>query len=100
MRVIAKRTLVQFYENHSDAQTPLIAWHDFVLKANWQTPQDIKNDFASASFVGNTRVVFNIGGNNYRLVADINYQIGAVWIKFIGTHAQYDKIDVESVNDY
>lgn len=100
VRVIAKRTLVQFYENHSDAETPLIAWHDFVLKANWQTPQDIKNDFASASFAGNTRVVFNIGGNNYRLVADINYQIGAVWIKFIGTHAQYDKIDVESVNDY
>lgn len=99
MRVIAKRTLVSFYESHSDAKNPLIAWHDFALKANWQTPQDIKNDFATASFVGN-RVVFNIGGNNYRLVVEIAYQIGVVWIKFIGTHADYDKINVESINEY
>lgn len=100
MRIIAKRTLVQFCEAHADAAKPLIAWHDFVLKANWLTPQDIKNDFATASFVGNNRVVFNIGGNNYRLVVEIAYQIGVVWIKFIGTHADYDKIDVESINDY
>lgn len=100
MRVIAKYTLIQFYEQHSDAKTPLLAWHDFVLKANWQTPQDIKNDFSTASFVGNNRVVFNIGGNNYRLVVEIAYQIGVVWIKFIGTHADYDKINAETVNDY
>lgn len=100
MRVIAKRTLVQFYESQSSAKAPLLAWHDFVVKANWQTPQDIKNDFASASFIGNNRVVFNIGGNNYRVVAEIAYQIGVVWIKFIGTHAQYDKINVENVNEY
>lgn len=100
MRVIAKRTLVQFYENHSDAKNSLTAWYDFVVKADWQTPQDVKNDFATVSFVGNSRVVFNIGGNNYRLVADIAYPIGVIWIKFIGTHAQYDKIDVETVNDY
>lgn len=100
MRVIAKRTLVQFYENHADAKTPLLAWHDFVLKSEWKTPQDIKNDFATASFVGNNLVVFNIGGNNYRLVVEIAYQIGVVWVKFIGTHSDYDKIDVETINDY
>lgn len=100
MRVIAKRTLVQFYENHADAETPLLAWHDFVLKSEWKTPQDIKNDFATASFVGNNRMVFNIGGNNYRLVVEIAYQIGVVWVKFIGTHSDYDKIDVETINDY
>lgn len=100
MRVIAKRTLVQFYENHADAKTLLLAWHDFVLKSEWKTPQDIKNDFATASFVGNNRVVFNIGGNNYRLVVEIAYQIGVVWVKFIGTHSDYDKIDVETINDY
>ena len=100
MRVIAKRTLVQFYEAHADAQNPLLAWHDSVVKANWQTPQDIKDDFAHASFVANNRVVFNIGGNKYRLVVEIAYQIGVLWVKFIGTHAEYDKIDVETVNDY
>lgn len=100
MRIIAKRTLVQFYETHSDAKTPLLAWHDFVVKATWQTPQDIKNDFSTASFVGNNRVVFNIGGNNYRLIVEIAYQIGVIWIKFIGTHADYDKINAETINDY
>lgn len=100
MRVVAKRSLVRFYERHADAKNPLIAWHDFALKAHWQTPQDIKNDFASASFLGNNRVVFNIAGNQYRLVVQIAYQLGVVWIKFIGTHADYDKIDVEHINDY
>lgn len=100
MRIIAKRTLVQFYQSHADAKNPLIAWHDMAEQANWQTPQDIKNEFAHASFVGDNRIVFNIGGNKYRLVVAIAYQIGVVWIKFIGKHAEYDNIDVETVNDY
>lgn len=100
VRVIAKRTLVKYYESHADAKSPLIAWHDIVSKADWQTPQDIKDEFAHASFIANNRVVFNIGGNKYRLVVAIAYQIGVVWIKFIGTHAEYDNIDVETINDY
>lgn len=102
MRVIAKRTLKTFWEQsgHDDAQSQLEAWHDIVLKADWKTPQDIKDLFKNASIVGNNRVVFNIAGNKYRLVVEIQYQAGIVWVKFIGTHAEYDKIDVETVNDY
>ncbi|MDO5652171.1 MAG: type II toxin-antitoxin system HigB family toxin [Moraxella sp.] len=100
MRVIAKSTLVRFYTVHSDAKAPLEAWHDVAIKANWQSPQDIKNLFASASIVGNNRVVFNIAGNKYRLVVEIAYQIGVIWVKFIGTHGAYDNINVENVNDY
>ena len=102
MRVIAKRTLRQFWEQPhcADAQAPLEAWHDTVIDANWTTPQDIKDQFRNASIVGNNRVVFNIAGNKYRLVAQIQYQAGIAWVKFIGTHAEYDKIDVETVNVY
>lgn len=102
MRVIAKRTLKTFWEQsgHEDAQSPLEAWHDIVLKADWKTPQDIKDVFKNASIVANNRVVFNIAGNKYHLVVEIQYQAGIVWVKFLGTHADYDKIDVETVNDY
>ncbi len=70
------------------------------VKATWRTPQDIKDQYASASICGNNRVVFNVGGNKYRLVVEIQYQAGIVWVKFVGTHAQYDRIDVETVNEY
>jgi mRNA-degrading endonuclease HigB of HigAB toxin-antitoxin module len=65
-----------------------------------RTPQDIKDRYASASICGNNRVVFNVGGNKYRLVVEVQYQAGIVWVKFVGTHAQYDRIDVETVNEY
>ncbi len=68
--------------------------------AKWRRPQDIKDQFASASICGNNRVVFNVGGNKYRLVVEVQYQAGIVWVKFVGTHVQYDRIDVETVNDY
>lgn len=102
MRVIAKRTLRQFWaqKRYEDAQGPLEAWHDETCAGSWKTPQDIKSLYASASFVGSNRVVFNIGGNKYRLVAEIQYVAGIVWVKFVGTHAQYDKINAETVNDY
>jgi len=74
-----------------------LAWHDEVAKAKWVSPQDIKNRYASASFVGRNRVVFNLKGNEYRLIVAVAYRIGAVYIKFIGTHAEYDKIDAETV---
>ena len=73
---------------------------ELALKAKWHTPQDIRNQFASASICGNNRVVFNVGGNKYRLVVEVQYQAGIVWVKFVGTHAQYDRIDVERVSDY
>lgn len=102
MRVIAKRTLKLFWEDagHADAQAPLEAWHDIVIKADWKSPHDVKQQFGNASICANNRVVFNIAGNKYRLVVEIAYQIGVVWVKFLGTHAEYDKIDVETINEY
>ena len=102
MRVIAKSTLKKFWQipAFKDAQSPIESWYEEVMKAIWLTPQDIKNQYASASICKNNRVVFNIGGNKYRLVVEIQYQAGIVWVKFIGTHAQYDKIKVENVNEY
>jgi mRNA interferase HigB len=102
MRVIAKKTLRQFWaqKKYADSQGPLEAWHDEAVAGSWKTPQDIKNLYASASFVGSNRVVFNIGGNKYRLIVEVQYVAEIVWVKFVGTHAQYDKIDAETVNDY
>ena len=102
MRVIAKRTLCSFWEkaNCEDSQAPLEAWHSIVLKADWKSPQDVKEQFRNASICANNRVVFNIAGNKYRLVVEIQYRAGIVWVKFIGTHAEYDKIDVGNINEY
>jgi len=102
VRVIAKSTLVNFWNQpgREDAQGPLASWHDAVLKAAWQTPQEVKAQFGQASICGNNRVVFNVGGNKYRLVVEVQYRCGIVWVKFVGTHAQYDVIDVETVNEY
>ena len=102
MRVIAKSSLKKFWEQPgcADARGPLHSWYDEALKATWQSPQDVKDHYASASICGNNRVVFNIGGNKYRLVVEVQHRASIVWIKFIGTHAQYDLIDVESVNDH
>lgn len=102
MRVIAKSTLKNFWQSPgcSDARGPLESWHEEAVKGSWRSPQAVKDQYASASICGNNRVVFNIGGNKYRLVVEIQYQAEIAWVKFIGTHAQYDKINVETVNDY
>jgi len=102
MRVIAKNTLRKFWEQpqYADARGPLESWHDEAVQANWLTPQDIKTQYRNASICGNNRVVFNIGGNKYRLVVEMQYRAGIAWIKFIGTHARYNQINVETVNDY
>ncbi len=81
-------------------QGPLHSWYAEAIKATWRSPQDIKDQYASASICSNNGVVFNVGGNKYRLVVEVQYQAGIVWVKFVGTHAQYDRIDVETVNDY
>jgi mRNA interferase HigB len=102
MRIIAKSTLKNFWEQpaYQGAQHPLESWYGEVIKANWLSPQEVKNQYGSASICGNNRVVFNIGGNKYRLVVEIQYRAGIVWVKFIGTHHQYDTINVENVNEY
>lgn len=100
MRVIAKSTLKRFWEQHSDSRGPLESWYDEAMKAAWASPQAVKDQYGLASFCGNNRVVFNIGGNKYRLVVEMQYRAGIAWVKFVGTHAQYDKIDAENVNEY
>ena len=102
MRVIAKSTLVKFWSQpeYADAKGALHSWYDEAIKSNWQTPQDIKAQYRSASICGNNRVVFNIAGNKYRIVVEMQYRAGIAWVKFVGTHAQYDKINVETVNEY
>jgi mRNA interferase HigB len=102
MRVIAKSTLVKFWcqPEYADAKGALQSWYDEATKASWQIPRDIKEQYRSASICGNNRVVFNIAGNKYRLVVEMQYRTGMTWVKFVGTHAQYDKIIVETVNEY
>ena len=98
MRIIAKRTLVQFWESgHGDAEQSLKVWYALAKAAIWSDPKEIKAMFASASFLANNRVVFNIGGNKYRLIVKVEYELKAVYIRFIGSHAEYDKIDASIV---
>lgn len=97
MNVISKKTLILFYEKHPQAKTPLEVWHSDVRKAQWENPDQIKRDYASASFLRDNRVVFNIKGNDYRLIVHIDYKRKIVRVKFIGTHAEYDKINAEEI---
>lgn len=99
MKVIAVGNLRSFWERHPEAEQSLKAWYDEARHANWTTPKDIKRHYASASFVGRNRVIFNIKGNDYRLVVAVAYRFKAVYIKFVGTHAQYDRIDAATVED-
>jgi mRNA interferase HigB len=99
MRIIARKTLKAFWEKagNEDAEQPLRAWFSEAKKAEWKRPQDIKDLYRNASFVGKDRVVFNIGGNKYRLVAAVKYDFKILYIRFIGTHKQYNKIEVAEV---
>jgi len=100
VRIIAKKTLKDFWERdpkYSDAQKPLEAWHDEAKRAVWKNSAEVRAQFGTASIVGKTRVVFNIHNNKYRLVVRINYQIGIIFIRFVGTHKEYDKIDAKEV---
>ncbi len=92
-----RRRLRHFWEMHPKAETPLRSWYSIADKAVWKTPPDIKDAFSSADFVGDNRVIFNIGGNNYRLIVRVSYTYERIMIKFIGTHAEYDKINPEQV---
>lgn len=97
MRIIALRTLREFWGLHGNSQAALPAWYHEARQADWDTPARVKEQYRSASVIGGNRVVFNIHGNRYRLVAKINYPARIVYIRFIGTHAEYDRIDAEEV---
>ena len=97
MRVIAKKILRDFWIKHADCEQQLKAWFLEASKSQWKKTSDIKKEYPSASFLHDNRVVFNIKGNNYRLIVRINYDYQMVWIRFIGTHAEYDKIDANKI---
>jgi mRNA interferase HigB len=97
VHVISRKTLREFWKRHSDAEQPLKAWHAEAERALWSSPTNIKERYASASFLANDRVVFNIGGNKYRLVIAVKYQQKLIFVRFIGTHRDYDGIDAETI---
>ena len=97
MRVISKASLVDFWVSHPASKHALQTWFEDASRASWRSPQDIKLRYCSASFVSSNRVVFNIKGNDYRLVVAVAYRFGAVYIKFLGTHKQYDALDAATV---
>ncbi len=97
MRIISRKQLRNFWERHPDARQPLQAWYADVKQADWQTPADIKGVYRHASIVANNRVIFNIKGNKYRLIVVVQYYYGIVYIRFVGTHQEYDKIDAATI---
>lgn len=100
MRLIAVSTLKQYAGDnsaHSDAWGPLMAWAAEVKKATWKTPADIKEKYRNASFIADNRVIFNIAGNKYRLIVKVNYPAQIVYVRFVGTHREYDDINAEEV---
>ena len=99
VRIISRRTLVEFWSDpaHQAARRPLSKWFSHANKANWGGPQDIKAEYANASFLAGNRVVFNIGGDKYRLIVKFNYAHGIGYIRFVGTHEAYDRIDATNI---
>lgn len=97
MRVIAKKVIVDFYKEHPDAKTALEEWYKKTEKADWDTFPALRKTFNSADNVGNRRVIFNIKGNNYRLVAVVLFKIKRIYIRFLGTHEEYDKLTADKI---
>jgi mRNA interferase HigB len=97
VRVFNRSTILSFANEHADARQPLLAWFAEVSRASWKGPADLRAAYPSASFVGSDRVVFNIKGNRYRVIVAVKYAFFALYIRFIGTHAEYDKIDAATI---
>jgi mRNA interferase HigB len=97
VRVIAKKAFRKFWENHGDCEQQLKAWYHETKKAEWKSPKDIKKEYPSSSILEGNRVVFNVNGNTYRLIVKINYEFQIVWIRFICTHSEYDKINANKI---
>ncbi len=96
-RILSKSTLRQFWENYPDSEQYLKTWYDTAMSSDWKTPIDVKKSYANASILKDGRIVFNIKGNTYRLVAKINFEKQWIFIRFIGTHNEYDKIDANKI---
>lgn len=97
MKVIAKKTLRDFWEDHADCEQQLKSWFQEASNAKWENPNDIKSEYPTASILADNRLVFNIKGNHYRLIVKVNYDYQMVWIRFIGTHVEYDKINANEI---
>ena len=97
MRIISRKALREFWGKHPNSEQPLRAWYANVKRADWKTPSDVKALYRNASIIQNNRVAFNIKGNSYRLIVALNYQYGLVYIRFVGTHPEYDKINVVTI---
>lgn len=97
MHIVSLKALRSFWAVHPDAEQPLRAWHAISRRAQWRTPTDIRADYGNVSFVGNNRVVFNIKGNDYRLIVLVEYRKGKLFIRFVGTHREYDQIDASKI---
>jgi mRNA interferase HigB len=97
MRVIAVKTLRDFWQKHPAAEIPLRSWFALARRAKWRAPAAIKAAYRNASVIANNRVVFNIKGNDYRLIVVVHYNRGMMFVRFVGTHAEYDKIDAATI---
>lgn len=97
MRVLSKSTLRDYWENHTDCEQQLLSWYQTTKKANWSSFDELKHDLGSAQNLGEGRVKIKIKGNSYRLIIRVNYAAKMVFVRFIGTHAEYDKIDAKKV---
>ena len=97
VRIISKKILREFWAKHSDSEQQLKSWYQETNGVEWKSPKQIKKEYPNASFLVDNRVVFNIKGNKYRLIVKINYDYKIVWVRFIGTHAEYDKIDASKI---
>jgi mRNA interferase HigB len=98
MQIVARRTLKEFWTKHDQAETPLRVWFALVKQASWKSPADVRAVFGSnVDFIADNRIIFDIGGNKYRLIVHVSYDFQRVLIKFVGTHRDYDKFDPETV---
>lgn len=96
-RIFAKSTLRKFWEKHPDSEQYLKTWYEIAIRSNWKSPNDVKQSYAHASILRNGRVVFNIKGNDYRLVVKFRFDKQLAFIRFVGTHEEYDKIDANKI---
>lgn len=97
MRIISRKTLIEFWKKHPNSEHPLRAWFDEVKKFNWNNHNDVKKHYKSVSIISGKRLIFNIKGNDYRLIVEIEYKLKIVFIVWIGTHKDYDKINVKEI---
>ena len=97
LRIISKKILRDFWEIHADSEHQLKSWFHETSNAEWKNPNEVKKEYPSASILNDNRIVFNIKGNNYRLIVKINYNYQMIWIRFIGTHAAYDKVNANEI---